>query len=69
MRITIVYTRESDGKVNASVPSLPGCYAWGRNFKEARRTVMDAIELVLEALEKSGEVPAAEEFKAETVEA
>ncbi|MEZ8222027.1 HicB_like antitoxin of toxin-antitoxin system [Candidatus Fervidibacteria bacterium JGI MDM2 JNZ-1-D12] len=45
--------------VVAEVPDLPGCFAQGRNFEEAREDLIDAIELwVLSALIDGDEIPA-----------
>lgn len=42
----------------AEVPDLPGCFAQGRNFEEAREDLIDAIELwVMSALMDGDEIP------------
>lgn len=47
---TIIFTKERDGTVAAEVPSLPGCVSWGGNLREARRHILEAIDLYLEVL-------------------
>jgi hypothetical protein len=42
----------------AEVPDLPGCFAQGRDFEEAREDLIDAIELwVMSALMDRDEIP------------
>jgi hypothetical protein len=42
----------------AEVPDLPGCFAQGRDFEEAREDLIDAIELwVMSALMDGDEIP------------
>jgi len=44
--------------VIAEAPDLPGCFAQGRDFEEAREDLIDAIELwVTSALMDGSEVP------------
>ena len=53
---------EADTEVDAIaawVPDLPGCFAQGRDFEEAREDLIDAIELwVMSALMDGDEIPA-----------
>jgi predicted RNase H-like HicB family nuclease len=59
-----------EGGYWVEVPSLPGCVSQGDTKEEALANIKEAIELFIEALEAIGEeVPPAEHFIVETVEA
>ena len=45
---------EYDGYV-VVCPSLPGCYSQGHTIEEALANIREAIELVLEDMQESGE--------------
>jgi len=45
---------EYDGYV-VMCPSLPGCYSQGHTIEEALANIREAIELVLEDMQESGE--------------
>ena len=66
MRLTVVYTREDDKSVFASVPSLPGCISWGKTLRDARRNIAEAMQLYLEDMIEQGE-PLPKEIQAEAV--
>ena len=51
----IIFKPESEGGFTVVVPSLPGCVTYGRNLKEAKEMVIDAIDGYLESLKKHGE--------------
>jgi predicted RNase H-like HicB family nuclease len=54
-----VYEKDTEvDAVAAWIPDLPGCFAQGRNFEEAREDLIDAIELwVMLALMDGDEIP------------
>ena len=67
MKLTIVYTKNEDGKISAAVPSLPGCLSWGKTKRDARKNINEAIQLYLEDMLAQGEhLP--QEIEAEVVE-
>lgn len=45
----VVYTEIEDGWIMAQVPELPGALTQGRDLKEARFMIRDAVELLLES--------------------
>jgi len=49
---------ESSNVIVSEAPDLPGCFTQGRNFEEARKNLIDAIELwVTVGLKKDEEMP------------
>jgi predicted RNase H-like HicB family nuclease len=46
---------EPEGGFTVTVPSLPGCVTWGRDYNEAVEKARECIEGFLEALAKAGE--------------
>jgi predicted RNase H-like HicB family nuclease len=44
-----------DDRYHAEIPTLPGCYSWGRTYEEALRNIKEALELWLEAKLEDGE--------------
>lgn len=46
---------EPEGGYTVTVPALPGCVTWGRDFDEAADQARECIEGFLEALVKAGE--------------
>ena len=53
-----VLERESDGRVIASIPGVPGCHAYGRTPSEAVRRVKAALRFYLkEVLKEGGRLP------------
>jgi hypothetical protein len=55
LRLTVVYERAEDGWTTASIPAVPGTISMGRNRREARDNVLDALR---EMLASPVEVPA-----------
>jgi predicted RNase H-like HicB family nuclease len=51
----VLFREEPEGGFTAIVPTLPGCVTYGRTLEEAKRMVLDAIELYLYSLKKHGE--------------
>jgi antitoxin HicB len=45
----VVYTPIEDGWIMAQVPELPGAVTQGRDMKEAREMIQDAVELLLQS--------------------
>ena len=54
VRLTVVYERAEHGWTTASIPAVPGTISTGRNRREARDNVLDALR---EMLASPGEVP------------
>jgi predicted RNase H-like HicB family nuclease len=46
--LTIVYERDEDGWIVASIPEVPGAHSQGRTREEARANVIDALRGILE---------------------
>jgi len=46
---------EPEGGYTVTVPVLPGCVTWGRDYQEAVEKARECIEGFLEALVKAGE--------------
>lgn len=55
LRLTVVYERAEHGWTTASIPAVPGTISTGRNRREARDHVIDALR---EMLASPVEVPA-----------
>ena len=55
LRLTVVYERAEHGWTTASIPAVPGTISTGRNRREARDNVLDALR---EMLASPVEVPA-----------
>ena len=55
LRLTVVYERAEQGWSTASIPTVPGTISTGRNRREARDNVLDALR---EMLASPVEVPA-----------
>ena len=43
----VVYELDEDGYF-VSVPSIPGCYTQGKTFEEAKKRIVEVIELCLD---------------------
>jgi len=50
----VVFETEEEGGYHAFVPALKGCHSYGATREEARRNVVEAIELWLETAEQLG---------------
>lgn len=44
----LVFESDPQGGYTVVVPALPGCITYGKNMKEAREKVREAIELYVE---------------------
>ena len=40
----VIFERDEDGVIIASVPSLPGCHTFGSTIEEAEENVIEAME-------------------------
>lgn len=62
IRYNVVFKPEPEGGFTVVVPSLPGCVTYGRDLKEAKIMVVDAIRGYLVSLKKHREsIPTDEE--------
>lgn len=57
---TVIYEADPEGGFVASVPALPGCYSQGDSLDEAKKNIIEAIELYLETLQEDNEAPPVE---------
>ena len=48
MKIKVVFEPQEEGGYTVYVPSLPGCISEGDTIEEAKRNIIEAIELYLE---------------------
>ena len=48
-------SEEEDGRWNAVVPSLHGCYTWGHTRDEAMAMIQDAVKCCVEDMIEHGE--------------
>jgi predicted RNase H-like HicB family nuclease len=58
MRYLVMIRRTVTG-YSVDVPDLPGCIATGTTVEHARQTIAEAIEMHLDLMQRSGEVPPA----------
>jgi len=49
LRLTVVYERDQQGWTTATIPAVPGTISAGRNRREARENVLDALREMLAA--------------------
>lgn len=59
-QFTVILEKEADGGYSVHCPALPGCVSQGDDRRAALSNIKEAIGLVLPALERKGETPAAE---------
>ena len=55
LRYNVIFKPEQAGGFTGIVPSLPGCITYGKNLKEAKEIVVDAIEGYIASLKKHKE--------------
>lgn len=48
------FVKEPEGGYTVTVPSLPGCISYGKNFEEAAMMIKDAMEGYLAIAKKEG---------------
>ena len=64
---TVIYTPIEDGWIMATVPELPGAVTQGRNLKEAREMIQEAVELLLQSYRENAAKDAPSEAIRETL--
>jgi len=52
--IVLDFTKEPEGGYTVTVPSLPGCISYGRNFEEAIEMIKDAMQGYLKVAKEEG---------------
>lgn len=52
LRYTIIFQPEPEGGFTVTVPALPGCITYGKDFEEAKEMAADAIGAYVESLRK-----------------
>ena len=68
-QLHVIFRPEPEGGFTVLVPALPGCITYGKNLKEAKHMVMDAISGYLASLKKHGEaIPSDEDSFISTVQ-
>lgn len=55
LHYNVVFRPESEGGFTVIVPSLPGCVTYGKDLKEAKKMVVDAIDGYIASLRKHKE--------------
>ena len=55
LRYDVVFEEQPEGGFTVTVPALPGCISEGDTFEEAKKNIMEAMELYLEDLAVDGE--------------
>lgn len=62
LQFNIVFRPEPEGGFTVIVPSLPGCITFGRDLKEAKKMIIDAIFGYIASIKKHKEpIPSDEE--------
>ena len=62
LQFHIVFRPEPEGGFTVLVPALPGCISYGRDLREAKKMIFDAIRGYIASLRKHGEpIPSDEE--------
>lgn len=54
-QFTVVYEKDTEGRILALCPALQGCYAEGDTQEEARANIREAIEAHIESRIAHGE--------------
>ena len=67
MNYLVIFEKAIDGTVWAEVPDLQGCFSSGDTVEEAKKNVVEAIELHLEGLKEEGKIIPAPSAHAELV--
>jgi predicted RNase H-like HicB family nuclease len=55
LEFNVVFEEAEEGGYTAYVPSLPGCFSEGDTLDEAKKNIVEAIEVYLESLAKDKE--------------
>jgi len=53
----VLFDREIDGRVIASVSGVPGCHVYGRNAESALKRIKKALRFYISSLRKIGKNP------------
>ncbi len=62
IRYNVIFRPEPEGGFTVIVPSLSGCFTYGKNLAEAKKMAIDAIEGYIASLKKHKEpIPTDEE--------
>lgn len=62
LRYNVIFRPEPGGGFTVIVPSFPGCVTYGKDLREAKKMVIDAIEGYIASLKKHKEsIPTDEE--------
>jgi len=48
LQFDVIFEEALEGGYTVSVPSLPGCISEGETFEEAKKNIIEAIELYLD---------------------
>ncbi|HWB63850.1 MAG TPA: type II toxin-antitoxin system HicB family antitoxin [Chitinophagales bacterium] len=54
MKYLVIFDKAEDGTFWAQVPDLPGCFSSGDTIEEAKKNIVEAIELHIEGLREEG---------------
>ncbi|MBI2891754.1 MAG: type II toxin-antitoxin system HicB family antitoxin [Nitrospirae bacterium] len=54
-KYVVVFEREADGRIIASVPGVPGCHVYGRSRRSALKRVRKALEFFVQELAGIGQ--------------
>lgn len=58
LQYNVIFRPERDGGFTVFAPSLPGCISYGKDLKEAKKMILDAIGGYITSLKKHNqEVP------------
>lgn len=57
IRYTVVLDRETDGRLIASVPGVPGCHVYGRTARQAVSRARRAVQFYVDSLRGQGRRP------------
>lgn len=52
--VVLDFSKEPEGGYTVTVPSLPGCISYGKNFEEAMKMIKDAMQGYLEVAKEEG---------------
>ncbi|OGI61404.1 hypothetical protein A2645_00010 [Candidatus Nomurabacteria bacterium RIFCSPHIGHO2_01_FULL_39_9] len=55
LQFNVIFRPEPEGGFTAMAPSLPGCITYGKDLKEAKKMITDAIKGYLFSLQKHGQ--------------
>ena len=50
MKYLVIFNKDENGTIWVEVPDLPGCFSSGDTIDEAKKNVVEAIELHIEGL-------------------